>query len=131
MLRERVRGDLQRDRAHTGGAAPRGGPSGGGGARGRGGEEPPRPPAPPPAARIRARSRWRSGASGVVWASGPGSPSIRKPVVPITTGVQPAVRNTASSRYVEVVLPFVPVIPTTVIAVPGRSNSSAAMGPIA
>ena len=51
---------------------------------------------------------------------GIGRPSMRTPVVPITPGVSPAARNTDSRRYVVVVLPLVPVIPTTIIRSAGR-----------
>ena len=43
----------------------------------------------------------------------------------------PAWRTIASSRYVTVVFPFVPVTPTIVIESAGRPNTSAAAGPIA
>ena len=46
-----------------------------------------------PASRIVARSRCRSGASGVVRTSGTGRPSTRAPVVPTTPGRSPAART--------------------------------------
>jgi hypothetical protein len=61
----------------------------------------------------------QSGASGVVRERF-GRPSIRMPVVPMIPGVRPSARNTASSKYVVVVFPFVPVTPTTVIPSAGR-----------
>jgi hypothetical protein len=66
-----------------------------------------------------ARYRCRSGASGVVRSYASFVPPIRTPVVPITPGTRPASRNTLSRRYVEVVFPAVPVIPTVSIASDG------------
>ena len=51
-----------------------------------------------PASRIVARSRCRSGASGVVRTSGTGCPSARAPVVPITPARNPAARTIPSTR---------------------------------
>ena len=65
---------------------------------------------------MRASSRWRSGASGVVRTRGTGEPPTLAPVVPTTPAVQPAASKIEASRYVTVVLPFVPVTPTVVIA---------------
>ena len=64
-----------------------------------------------PASRIRASSACSSEASGVVCSSDSDSPSMRAPVVPISPTRCPAARAIASSRYVVVVLPFVPVTP--------------------
>ncbi len=60
-----------------------------------------------------ASSAWSSGASGVVNAEGRVSPATRTPVVPITPGASPAASAIASTRYVVVVFPFVPVTATT------------------
>ena len=51
--------------------------------------------------------------------------------VPITPGVIPSARNTASNMNVVVVLPFVPVTPTSVSARDGSPKNSDANGPIA
>ena len=84
-----------------------------------------------PVSRIRASRRTRSGASGVVRASATGSPPTCAPTVPIAPVRWPAVRNTASRRCTMVVLPFVPVTPTTVSEPDGSSNTTADIGPIA
>jgi hypothetical protein len=61
-----------------------------------------------------ARWRWSSGAAGVV--PGPEWPPGREPApdnVPMTAACRPSASRTARSRWVVVVLPLVPVTPTT------------------
>ena len=66
-----------------------------------------------------ARAAWRCGASGVV----------RAPErVPITSAGRPSARRTAPSRWVVVVLPLVPVTPTTDNRRDGWSKKAAAAG---
>ncbi len=57
------------------------------------------------------------------------SPLIRRPTVPIRPTVRPAARRPASIRYVVVVLPDVPVTPTTVRRSDGRPYTVAATSP--
>ena len=60
-----------------------------------------------PSSLSRARRAWSSGASGVVWTP---------PSVPTTDVGHPWASSTDRSRWVTVVLPLVPVTPTTVSA---------------
>ena len=65
-----------------------------------------------PASRIRASSAWSSVASGVVCSSGTGvAVDPRAGRADDADRARPAARAIASSRYVVVVLPFVPVTP--------------------
>ena len=80
---------------------------------------------------MRASSRCRSGASGVVRSNGTGRPSMRTPVVPTTPGGRPAARKIASRTYVVVVLPFVPVTPMSGTRSDGCPKKTAETGPIA
>ena len=68
-----------------------------------------------PSSAICRRSLWRSDASGVVRRTGAGWPLMVAPNVPMRPNERPAARAIASSAYVTVVLPLVPVIPITVI----------------
>ena len=56
---------------------------------------------------------------------------MRAPMVPITPGRMPAARAMASSSQVVVVLPLVPVTPSTASFVEGWPQAAAATGPIA
>ena len=71
---------------------------------------------PTPAATISASSAWSSSASGVVWPAGRASSPSTYWIVPMTPVARPRARRSASTRYEVVVLPFVPVMPTTVSA---------------
>ena len=80
-----------------------------------------------PATTIARSARWSSGASGVVaWASlAAWTPPIRVAAVPVIPVRTPAASSAATARNDVVVLPSVPVIPTTAsscarIAVPPR-----------
>ncbi len=75
-----------------------------------------------PSSRNAASRSWSSGASGVVW-----DPES----VPMTPVGQPAASSTAASRWVTVVLPFVPVTPTTARLAEGSPKNAAASGAIA
>ena len=66
-----------------------------------------------PASAIAASSACTAGASGVVRELGTSDPAIRTPTVPIIPAVRPAARRPASIRWVVVVLPEVPVTPST------------------
>ena len=66
-----------------------------------------------PSSSITANSACRSGASGVVNALGSVAPAIRMPTVPTSPVVRPAAASPASSRCATVVLPLVPVTPST------------------
>ena len=66
-----------------------------------------------PFSRMRASIASSSIASGVVCPAVIASSPIRYWIVPITPVSPPRARNNASTRYDVVVLPFVPVIPTT------------------
>ncbi len=72
-----------------------------------------------PASTITAKMACRSGASGVVNALGSrrrrawSGPSIRVPTVPSSPLVAPAAISPVSSRCATVVLPLVPVTPST------------------
>ena len=71
-----------------------------------------------PASAITANRACRSGASGVVNAAGsrrcsPSAPTMRVPTVPSSPVVRPAATSPASSRCATVVLPLVPVTPST------------------
>ena len=68
---------------------------------------------PTDASRMRASSACTSGASGVVSCNGSATPAMRTPVVPMMPAGSPAARAIASTRYVVVVLPLVPVTPRT------------------
>lgn len=71
----------------------------------------------------------QGGASGVVSALGMSAPSMRIPMVPISPAVRPAARSADSMRYVVVVLPDVPVTPTTVTRSDGFPYTAAASPP--
>ena len=66
-----------------------------------------------PRSRMTASSACRSGASGVVRALGSTSSPMRVSTVPSRPVERPAARSPASSRKAVVVLPFVPVTPST------------------
>jgi hypothetical protein len=72
-----------------------------------------------PCSTISANRAWRSGASGVVNALSMRCPRILASTVPIRPVLRPAARNAASSMYVVVVLPEVPVTPSTASEVDG------------
>ena len=74
-----------------------------------------------PASRIRANSFCRSGDSGVVRSACSMTPAILLPTVPMTPQRLPATLAMCSTRYVVVVLPFVPVMPTSEKAREGLS----------
>ena len=84
-----------------------------------------------PASRMRASSRCRSGASGVVSERGSRMPPMRASTVPSRPLLRPAASNMAASRKAVVVLPFVPVTPTTASCSLGRPQSTCASGPSA
>lgn len=65
----------------------------------------------------------------MVSALGTSAPSMRMPIVPISAAVRPAARSPDSTRYVVVVLPAVPVIPTTVSRSDGLPYTVAATEP--
>ena len=69
-----------------------------------------------PRSRISASIPWSSSASGVVWCAGRRSSPSTYWIVPITPVASPRARSNASTRYDVVVLPFVPVMPTSVRA---------------
>ena len=79
-----------------------------------------------PASRMAAKSRCRSSASGVVWRSATASPPTRASMVPISPQGRPAASSIDRTRKVEVVLPFVPVTPTTTRSRAGWPASAAA-----
>ena len=81
-----------------------------------------------PATRIAFIARCRSGASGVVaWASlAVCTPPIRVAAVPVMPVAMPAASSAATARNEVVVLPSVPVIPTTARASLGSSYHQAA-----
>ena len=68
-----------------------------------------------PARTMARRARWSSGASGVVACSSFGiwTPPIRVSAVPVIPVRIPAASSAATARNEVVVLPSVPVIPTT------------------
>ena len=68
-----------------------------------------------PPTTIARRARWSAGASGVVaWASlGAWTPAMRVAAVPVIPVRIPAASSAATARNEVVVLPSVPVIPTT------------------
>ena len=75
-----------------------------------------------PAAHISASSACRSSASGVVFPSGQGAWSRNDPPsVPITPHAIPEASSMSRTRWVVVVFPLVPVMPTMVSAADGRS----------
>ena len=84
-----------------------------------------------PAARMRASSAWISTLSGVVCVGTDDSPPTRSSTVPMTPQGIPAACSTECARYAEVVLPLVPVMPTTVMCAEGSPSSSAAIRAIA
>ena len=83
--------------------------------------------APLPASAISRSSAWTSGASGVVCDASRRSPPMRYPTVPSNPQRMPAASKTDAIRYAVVVLPLVPVIPTTASSWLGwRKNAAAA-----
>jgi hypothetical protein len=80
---------------------------------------------PQPASRIRASRSWSTGASGVVKAAGSLCPATREPVVPMTPTLNPTDCPMASIIQLVVVLPLVPVIPTTGMLAPGKPATAA------
>ena len=72
-----------------------------------------------PACAITANSACRSGASGVVNELGSRRAPIRVPMVPIRPVGRPAAARPVSIRCETVVLPLVPVTPSTVSAAVG------------
>ena len=67
-----------------------------------------------PPSRMCASIDWRSRASGVVWLAGRVSLPSTYWIVPITPVARPRACSSASTRYDVVVLPLVPVMPTSV-----------------
>src|SRR5262249_26755808 len=78
---------------------------------------------------IAAKTAWSAGASGVVSTLGWSTPSTRMPTVPINPTLRPAARRPASTRYVVVVLPDVPVTPMTRNFDDGSPYTKAAAAP--
>ena len=70
--------------------------------------------------------RLQVDASGVVWATGSTTPPTRASMVPMRPQRCPAASSTARSRNAEVVLPLVPVTPTTVSDSEGCPATAAA-----
>ena len=66
-----------------------------------------------PASSISRKSRWRSMASGVVRTTSRSLPPTTDLTVPSSPQGRPAASRTARTRKALVVLPLVPVIPTT------------------
>ena len=73
------------------------------------------------ASRMRANRCCRSGDSGVVCSVFSCTSPMRVPTVPMTPVRLPQTRAMCSTRYVVVVLPFVPVMPTSENACDGWS----------
>ena len=69
--------------------------------------------------------------SGVVCVGTDDRPPTRISTVPMTPHCIPAASSTACARYALVVLPLVPVIPTTVIFAEGSPSIIAPMSAIA
>src|SRR5918998_1520767 len=84
-----------------------------------------------PRSTIAASRACISGASGVVNELGSRSAPIRLSTVPSSPVEAPAIRSPASSRYVVVVLPDVPVTPSTASRVDGSPWIRAESGPSA
>ena len=84
-----------------------------------------------PASSMRASSRCRSGASGVVSASRSRTPPTRASTVPSRPLGRPAASNIAATRNAVVVFPFVPVTPTTAMCSLGLPAITCASGPSA
>jgi hypothetical protein len=82
-----------------------------------------------PSSAITANSACRSGASGVVSALGSTRPATRVPMVPTSPAVRPAAASPASIRCAVVVLPLVPVTPSTDRCAVGSPCTSAAAAP--
>ncbi len=82
-----------------------------------------------PSDRMTASSAWKSGASGVVSRLASGRPATRLPVVPISPATWPQPSSAASTRYEVVVLPEVPVIPTTSRSADGSPATTADTAP--
>jgi hypothetical protein len=86
--------------------------------------------ASPPISRCRTSSSCSAGASGVVCVAVSSVPSARRlPAVPSTAARMPAACSSWPVRWVVVVLPFVPVTPTTNIERAGEPQHSAAASP--
>ena len=79
-----------------------------------------------PAKRMRANSAWSSTAPGVVWVTGSRRPPTRASMVPMSPQGRPAASSTARMRKAEVVLPLVPVTPTTAREADGSPATAAA-----
>ena len=74
---------------------------------------------PMPRSRISPSICWISSASGVVWPAGRTWSPIMYWMVPMTPVRSPRARSSAFTRYDVVVLPLVPVMPTTTSAADG------------
>ncbi len=66
-----------------------------------------------PASSMRRKAAWRSTASGVVRSTGSSRPPTTDFTVPSNPVCTPAASSSARTRKAVVVLPLVPVIPTT------------------
>ncbi len=84
-----------------------------------------------PVSAIRARYRWRSGGSGVVVCKpvSISSPPMRAATVVTSPALRPAARRMAWISVAVVVLPSVPVTPTTVIRREGNPSQAAQSQP--
>ncbi len=84
-----------------------------------------------PASTMRRKSRCRSTASAVVRTAPSTVPPIRRSIVPSSPVAWPAAVRIACWRNAVVVLPFVPVTPSTVSCSVGCPKKTSAIGPIA
>ena len=78
-----------------------------------------------PSSAIRRSSACRSQLSGVVWFRSWRCPGQQAPFVPISPTRRPSACRMAASRWAVVVLPLVPVMPTSVMHLPGSPYSRA------
>ncbi len=82
-----------------------------------------------PASRDCARRRWTLTQSGVVSPASLSAPGRPKPMVPRYAPLRPTASAACASRYAVVVLPFVPVMPTTSSSADGSRKNRSAIAP--
>jgi len=81
-----------------------------------------------PRLRIARSVRWRSRLSGVVFTARWRSSAYRTSIVPISPTLRPASRRIDSTRKLVLVLPFVPVTPTSSSSSAGWPKNAVASG---